>query len=86
METILAYLIIVNVLGYLIMHIDKINAQKGKKRFSEASILTLAAIGGSLGVLGGMYLRRHKTKKKKFKYGLPLILVLQVLLLFLYVR
>lgn len=75
------FFVIINVLAYLIMHTDKNNARNGKKRISEASLLTLAAIGGSVGMLISMHILHHKTRKKKFKFGVPVILVLQVLLI-----
>ena len=73
--------VIINVLAYLIMRIDKNNARNGKKRISEASLLTLAAVGGSIGVLVSMHILHHKTRKKRFKIGVPLILLLQIALI-----
>ena len=79
--SVIAFFIIVNVAAYLFMHTDKYNARHGKRRISEASLLSVAAIGGSIGILVSMYLLRHKTRKFKFKVGVPLILVLQILLI-----
>ena len=84
--TLIAIFIILNVLTYMIMHTDKHNARNGKKRISEASLLTVAAIGGSIGMLISMYLLHHKTRKLKFKVGVPVILILQVLLILLLSR
>ena len=84
--TLILFFVIVNVMAYLFMHIDKNNARNGRKRLSEASLLTTAAIGGSIGMLVSMYVLHHKTRKKKFKYGIPVILVLQVLLILLMSR
>ena len=74
----ITFFVIINVVAYLIMRIDKNNARNGKKRISEASLLTLAAVGGSIGVLVSMYVLHHKTRKKRFKIGVPLILLLQI--------
>ncbi len=52
-----------------------------RKRISENSILLNAFVGGSLGVLAGMYVFRHKTQKPKFKIGVPLIIIFQVILI-----
>jgi uncharacterized membrane protein YsdA (DUF1294 family) len=52
-------------------------------RISEATLLTLAVIGGSIGALLGMRVWHHKTLHKKFKYGLPLILLAQIALIYL---
>ncbi len=75
------FFIIVNVLSYLFMHMDKNNSRNGRKRISEASLLTLAVIGGSIGMLVSMYVLHHKTRKKKFKFGVPAILLAQILLI-----
>ena len=73
-----------NVLGYLIMHIDKNNSHNGRRRISEASLLAVAAIGGSLGVFVAMRTLHHKTRKNKFKWGVPAIIIAQILLVLLY--
>ena len=80
MKLLLVYLLIINALGFLLMLMDKHFAKKNKRRIPEATLLGVAALGGSLGSLGGMYLVRHKTLHIKFTLGIPLILVLQILL------
>lgn len=75
-----AYLLIMNALGLLLMLIDKKKAQRGSWRIKEATLMTVAALGGSLGSLLGMRLFRHKTKHPKFYIGIPLFLVIHVLL------
>ena len=82
-EALLYYIIGVNVLTFLVFGIDKLKAKKGKWRISEATLLLLAIIGGSIGAWLGMKVWHHKTMHKKFKYGIPLILVLQIALLIL---
>ena len=82
-EALLYYLIGVNVLTFLVFGIDKLKAKKGKWRISEATLLLLAIIGGSIGAWLGMKVWHHKTMHRKFKYGIPLILVLQMALLIL---
>lgn len=72
------YLIIINAVGLLLMLIDKKKAIKGAWRIPEATLMGVAAIGGSIGTLLGMQLFRHKTKHLKFSLGVPAILVLQV--------
>ena len=76
MQLIFYYLIIVNALGLLFMLIDKQKARRGAWRIPEATLLTVAALGGSMGCIAGMYLFRHKTKHLKFTCGLPLLLIL----------
>ena len=76
----IGYLILVNAIAFILMLADKIKAKKKKWRIPEATLLTVAAIGGSLGAIGGMYAFRHKTKHLKFTMGLPVILALQIIL------
>ena len=80
MNIILGYLLSVNIATFLLYGIDKYKAKKGKWRISEATLLTMAAIGGSIGAWTGMRLWHHKTMHKKFKYGIPIIIILQVAL------
>ena len=61
----------------------KWKAKQGSWRISEASLLMLAVIGGTIGALLGMQVWRHKTMHLKFKYGLPLILLAQIALMYL---
>ena len=74
----LFYLLTINAVGLLIMLADKEKAKKHLWRIPEATLLTVAALGGSLGCLAGMRLFRHKTRKPKFDLGLPAILAAQL--------
>ena len=80
MNIILGYLLAVNIASFLLYGIDKYKAKKGKWRVSEATLLMMAVIGGSIGAWSGMRLWHHKTMHKKFKYGIPIIIILQVVL------
>ena len=81
-NVLLFYLIAVNTLTFVVYGIDKWKAKQGSWRISEATLLTLAVIGGSIGALLGMKIWHHKTMHKKFKYGLPLILLAQIVLVY----
>ena len=88
----LSYIIAVNLLTFLVYGLDKWKAvhsgRRGggsarhndrlSRRIPEASLLFLAALGGSPAALLAMYLFRHKTLHKKFRYGVPAILLLQI--------
>ena len=80
MNIILGYFLAVNITSFLLYGIDKFKARKNLWRISEATLLTMAAIGGSIGAWAGMQLWHHKTMHKKFKYGLPVIIILQIAL------
>ncbi len=75
------YLIIINLIAFLAMYIDKRKARYGKWRIPEQSLFFLALIGGSIGAIAGMYAFRHKTKKLRFSIGFPVILILQIILI-----
>lgn len=75
---ILAYLELINLAAFAAFGIDKHKAKAGRWRIPEATLMTLAGLGGSLGALAGMYLFRHKTRHHKFTFGVPAILCLQV--------
>ena len=74
------YLIIINAAALLLMLADKLKAKRGAWRIPEATLMGVAAIGGSVGALLGMHLFRHKTRHAKFTVGIPLILALQIVL------
>ena len=78
MNIILYYLLAVNIATFFLYGIDKYKARKGRWRISEATLLMMAVIGGSIGAWSGMRLWHHKTMYKKFKYGIPIIIILQV--------
>ena len=77
----LIYLLVVNIIGFIIMGVDKKRAIRGAWRISEASLFFVAFIGGSLGAIMGMQHFRHKTKHWYFQYGMPVILMVQIALL-----
>ena len=76
----LYYLLAANVVTFILYGMDKYKAKKAKWRISETTLLTLAAIGGSIGACAGMRIWHHKTLHKKFKYGIPAIIILQIAL------
>lgn len=83
-QSFIIYLIIINVIAFLAMWIDKRKAEKGKWRISETTLLLLGVLGGSIGGMIGMYTFRHKTKKKRFTIGMPAILIIEILIYFIY--
>ena len=79
MEILLLYLLIINAVGFVLMLADKFKARRNLWRIPEATLMGVAAIGGSVGALLGMYTFRHKTKHLKFTIGIPVILALQIM-------
>ena len=80
------YLLAVNVLTFIVYGVDKWKAQRGRWRVPEATLMGLAALGGSVGAWLAMQLFRHKTQKKKFRYGVPVLFVLQVAAVVLFIN
>lgn len=75
------YLLAINAVTFIVYGIDKYKAKKAKWRISEATLLLLAVLGGSVGAWVGMKAWHHKTMHKKFKYGIPVILLIQIALM-----
>ena len=79
----LVYLILVNIIAFLLFGLDKRKAQMHRWRISEKALFIPAILGGSIGAILGMHLFHHKTKHWYFRFGLPLILALQLAAFFL---
>ena len=75
------YFLAINSVAFIVYGIDKYKAKKAKWRISEATLLLLAVLGGSIGAWIGMKVWHHKTMHKKFKYGIPAILLMQIALI-----
>lgn len=80
MQYFIYYLIIINIIAFFLMGIDKKKAQNGAWRIPEKTLFLSALLGGSIGAIAGMQLFRHKTKHRTFVIGMPTILIVQILL------
>lgn len=78
-QNIIIYLVVINLIAFLSMFIDKKKAKWGRWRIPENTLFLYAIFGGTIGSIAGMYTFRHKTKKPKFYVGMPALLVLQIL-------
>ncbi len=81
MNYIYKYLIIINIITFIVYAVDKFKAINKKERISELSLFLLGFIGGAIGALMAMLLFRHKTKKIKFYFLNILYIVIWILLL-----
>ena len=86
LQILFLYLILLNLLGFILMGVDKGRAIRHAWRIPEAHLFGCAILGGSLGSILGMYTFRHKTKHWYFVFGMPAILLIQVILGILIVR
>lgn len=80
MKYLFIYLILINLIAFLSMYIDKKRAINNKWRIKEKTLFAFALLGGTIGSILGMSTFRHKTKHWYFKFGMPLILILQLIL------
>lgn len=76
----LIYLGMINLLAIILTLTDKRRAQLGKWRIPEATLMTVALLGGSIAMLISMKMVRHKTRKKKFSIGIPVMIMMQLIL------
>lgn len=81
MKLLTIYLFLINAAGLLFMLADKQKARRGAWRIPEATLMGIAAAGGSYGAFLGMRLFRHKTKHPKFYIGIPLCMIIHTVLL-----
>ncbi len=85
LSNIICYLLVINIITFLAMWIDKRKAQKGSWRISEKALFTLVLLGGGVGGILGMYIFHHKTQKPRFVVGFPFILLFEIAVgIFLY--
>lgn len=73
------YLIVINIIAFALMGIDKARAQKQKWRIPEKTLFLPVILGGGIGGIAGMHVFRHKTKHWYFAIGFPAILIIEVI-------
>ena len=78
MQYFIYYWMIINIVAFFLMGIDKKKARTGAWRIPEKTLFLSAILGGSIGSICGMQLFRHKTKHKSFVIGMPAILAVQL--------
>ena len=78
---VMGVVIVMNVVSFALMGIDKRRAQRGAWRISEKVLFLATACFGGLGGVMGMRLFHHKTKHWYFRVFFPVLLVSQIVLL-----
>ncbi len=78
-QNIIIYFIVINLIGFFIMWLDKQKAKKGAWRIPEKTLFIITALGGGIGTIAGMYTFRHKTQKLGFVIGFPFITILEII-------
>lgn len=85
LQNIVIYLLIINLIGFLVMKIDKKRAKMQEWRIPEKTFFLITLFGGGIGTITGMYKFRHKTKKKYFTIGLPTIVIIEVISIYYFI-
>lgn len=80
-QSAIIYVIVINIIGFLAMWIDKVKAKRGSWRIPEKTLFTITLLGGGIGTIAGMYKFRHKTKKLYFTIGFPVILFSEIFII-----
>jgi uncharacterized membrane protein YsdA (DUF1294 family) len=86
MNTAMIYILIMNIIGFCLMGLDKHRARTRQWRVPENILFGAALLGGSAGAWAGMYVFHHKTRHWYFVVGIPLILAAQLALAFYFTR
>ena len=74
------YIILISLIGFVLMGIDKYKAAKEKWRIKELTFMIISLIGGSIGTMIGMIIFKHKINKKKFSIGVPLLYIFNLII------
>ena len=61
------YLIIINIISFILYGLDKYKAIHNMWRIPEMVLISISFLGGGIGSILGMIIFRHKTKKLSFK-------------------
>lgn len=65
-------IIVLNIVSFLVMGLDKFKAKHQYWRIPEKYLMFLAFMGGAVGIGLGMAIFKHKIRHRKFIYGVPL--------------
>ncbi|MBW1657420.1 MULTISPECIES: DUF1294 domain-containing protein [Flavobacterium] len=83
MKVLLLYFLFVNSLTFLLTGYDKFQARRHNQRIPESVLFILAFIGGSIGLLVGMFFFRHKISKTTFIMKFLYIIIVQTVVIYL---
>jgi len=80
---ILATVLVINIISFFVVVLDKDQARDGKRRINEGTLFFWAIMFGGIGIYLGMFTARHKTRKWYFYFGIPLIIIQNICCLYL---
>jgi uncharacterized membrane protein YsdA (DUF1294 family) len=73
-------LLAINVAAFVCMGLDKSLARSHAMRIPETILYLLALLGGSMGILVGIQIFKHKTRKAAFQFVLLMVVAIQLAL------
>lgn len=76
------YLLVINIIGFLAMGLDKFKAKHNMWRIPEKTLLIIPILFGSIGSYIGMKIFRHKTQHAQFKYGIPILFIFNIICIY----
>ena len=82
MKYLIIFLLITNLITFIVFGIDKRKAVKGRWRIPEKTLLLMGLVFGSVGQLLGMKVFRHKTNKWYFWLCGMLSLAVQIVIIY----
>lgn len=80
MKSLIYFYILINVLVFILMYIDKIKAKKNLWRIKEKTLFKLYFLGGFVGGFFGILLFKHKTRKPKFYFAIIISLIFHIII------
>lgn len=86
MKLLILYFVIISIITFLLMYIDKNRAIKNQWRIPESTLINLSILGGGIGTYIGMYIFRHKTRHLKFTIFIPITIILNLFLYYILIK
>ena len=80
---IISYLVVINLIAFVLYGIDKKRAIRNEYRIRESVLLWIARLGGAIGSWLGIKVFRHKTKHTKFRIVVPLWMIICIVVIVL---
>ncbi|MCQ2419351.1 MAG: DUF1294 domain-containing protein [Clostridia bacterium] len=74
---IILYIVVINLISFFVMWIDKSRARHKGWRIPEVVLLLIDLLGGSIGGIIAMDFLPHKSKHLLFSIGLPLMVIVE---------
>ncbi|MGB4439450.1 MAG: DUF1294 domain-containing protein [Sedimentibacter sp.] len=87
LKYILIYLVLINLISFIMFYVDKQKARRDKWRIQEKTLHLTSFLGGTIGSIVAMILFHHKTKKTAFVAITGIALIVNIFVIYeLYTR